>query len=77
VPRRDLSDLERDPTNVGYHELLGILRARGCRVREGTKHGAIANCGGTTLTIPRPHRGDRLKPVYVRLAVRALRGGGR
>ena len=72
MARRTLEDLERDPKNVRLEELLAVLRAHGCEVRAGTRHGYTANCGGRTLTIPRHDR--IVKPVYVRLAVKVLKG---
>lgn len=73
VARKTLSDLERSPQNIGYLELIRILRDHGCTVREGTKHGVIVRCGDRTLSVPRHDR--IVKPIYVREAVRALRGG--
>ena len=64
-------ELARSPRNVGYGELLALLAASGCRVREGTKHGALVQCGSLTMTVPRPH-GKHLKAVYVREAVRIV-----
>lgn len=74
MSKKTLADLERDPKDVSYEELLAILRDHGCEVREGTKHGAIAKCGGLTLTVPRPHKGKTVKAVYVREAVRLVKG---
>ncbi len=74
MPKRTLADLDQNLKDVRYEELLAILRDQGCEVREGTRHGAIANCGGLTLTVPRPHRGKTVKAVYVREAVRLLKG---
>lgn len=74
MPKKALADLERNPKDVSYEELLTVLRDHGCAVREGSKHGAIANCGGLTLTIPRPHKGKTVKAVYVREAVRLVKG---
>ena len=71
MPRRGLTDLARNPKNIGYGELLAVLAASGCRVREGTKHRALVQCGSLTMTVPRPH-GKRVQPVYVREAVRLL-----
>lgn len=73
MPKKTLEDLERNPKDVRYEELLAILRHHGFEVREGTKHGAIAVQGTTRLTVPRPH-GKHLKAVYVRLALKALKG---
>lgn len=72
MPRKSLEDLERNPKNIRYHELLAVLRELGFEVREGTRHGAIAVRGTLRLTVPRPH-GKHVKPVYVRLALKALR----
>ncbi len=74
MPKKTLADLEHDPKDVSYEELLAILRDHGCEVREGTKHGAIVNCGGLTLTVPRPHEGKTVKAIYVREAVRRVKG---
>ena len=72
MAKKTLADIEKSQKNVRYDELLAILRDNGCGVREGTREGAIADCGGRTVTIPRHHA--VLKPVYVRKALRALKG---
>lgn len=72
MPPRRLQDLERDPKNVRYAELLRILREHGCAVREGKRMHTVVKCDGRTVTIPRHEK--VVKPVYVRLAIRAVRG---
>ncbi len=74
VPKKTLADLEHNPKDVSYEELLAVLRDHGCEIREGTKHGAIANRGGLTLTVPRPHKGKTVKAIYVREPVRLVKG---
>ena len=66
-----MAEFAREPKNVTYGELLAALAASGCRVREGTKHGALVQCDSLTMTVPRPH-GRYVKAVYVREAVRLV-----
>lgn len=53
-------------------ELLAVLRDNGFTVREGTRHGFIAIRGTQTLTIP--HHRKVVLPVYVRQAIRFIKG---
>ena len=74
LPRKRLADLERDPHSVTYDEIVRILEEHGWSVRHGTRHGGIATKPGEfPMTIPRPH-GGHLKAVYVRSAVKRLKG---
>ncbi len=72
MARKSLADLERSPKGVRVEDLLAVLRDHGFVIRAGTRHGYIAVRGKQTLTIPR-HR-KVLLPVYVRLAVKFIRG---
>lgn len=72
VARKTLAELERSAKNVRLDDLLAVLRDAGFAVREGTKHGYVAQRGSRTMTIPR-HRAVVL-PVYVRQAVKVIKG---
>lgn len=71
VARKTLADLERSAKNVRLDDLLAVLQDNGFIVREGTKHGYVAQRGSRTMTVPR-HRAVVL-PVYVTRAVKLIR----
>jgi len=74
LPRKRLTDLERDPHSVTYDEIVRILEEHGWSVRHGTRHGGIATKPGEfPMTIPRPH-GRHVKAVYIRTVVKRLKG---
>lgn len=74
MARKTLADLEKNPAGASSADVVGVLRAEGWSVREGTRHGAIATKSGEfPLTIPRPH-GKHMKAVYVRQVVKRLKG---
>lgn len=73
VARKTLADLEQSAKNVRLDDLLAVLRDNGFTVREGTKHGYVAQRGSRTMTIPRHHA--VVLPVYVKRAVKLIRGG--
>lgn len=75
MAKRTLADLEQNPKGIRISELLTILRDNGFKIRSGTRHGYIASRGSQTLTVPR-HTAI-VKPVYVRQAVKFLRGDKR
>lgn len=51
---------------------MAILRSHGFQIRAGTRHGYIATRGDQTLTVPRHNA--VVKPVYVRQAIKFLKG---
>lgn len=71
MPAKTLADLKRNPRDVTYGELRKVLEDHGWAVREGTRHGAIAQKRDRTFAFPRPH-GSRLLPAYVRRAIRMI-----
>jgi hypothetical protein len=73
VAKRTLADLERSSKGVRIDDLLRVLRDNGFKIRSGTRHGYIASRGSQTLTVPRHH--PIVKAVYVRQAVKFLKGG--
>ncbi len=72
MAKRTLASLERNPKGVRLGDLLAILRDHGFEIRAGTRHGYIATRDDETLTVPRHNA--VVKPVYVRQAIRFLKG---
>ncbi len=72
MAKRTLADLERNPKGVRLDDLLAILRDHGFEIRGGTRHGYIATRRSQTLTVPRHNA--IVKPVYVRQAIKFLKG---